>query len=772
MPTILEDINSAVRDFAVEGLPSSGAHDPVKAEIRAVLHRIAIAIQNGEFTEPPTWDADLAEVLAMLEGMDASVEATAADALQTALDRIATVAAAAAAAANAGATAADRAAVEGVLTDVVLQYAAFDDYATGLAAVSDGEWFGVYGEDETTILRYKRVSGAGELQSIEPVDADEFSLAKKLSTRTGLSGAAMAANPIIDIVTIDGLEHTNVLPNRVQAASDLNLLGASRPIDLPHVSGDFTSFAPIAMGVSGGSLTATYGIAGTDAALKAVRIVRVAGGDLGRATLTVRVPPGRWTFAQSARSNAGNQTIQFGTDNWTGDLDDMALTGTYQTFTKTFTTSTWTTRTMVLATAYPSDASFTADVDNVRLTPGSTAGAVSPARMHAYTTNLVGRAGNVVENVDGTFQDFIISMGEDRQFDEISMCMIVKRTGVNAAIEPFIHQIEEADDASPDAFMFGKIYNLAAPQGIQFGKAGSFTSRAIGLDATDWVILQGSAGPDGYELWVGDTCYKSSSTPFTGFDVRQWNLLAFRHGDGGFSFKGQLAALTIWDRVTSAEEKVRNAIVSANRLMAIGEDYRPSGTDYIALGHSFVEFAGSYADRVGGAFSPYVQGFNQGVTGFQVSNLAAQIVAPGGALELIAAQRAKGRRVVVSVDIGTNDLPTTTGAASALWTAVKTTILAPLRAAGAKVIAVTMTGRNTDGGFPAVPAFMAVGRDHYNGLLRADTAAYDGLADFAADSDIGTWNSDHFLDHVHFDTDGNIVAAGIMVEAITPFWVP
>lgn len=73
---IREAVNAAFRDSVVEGVPSSGAHNPVKQEIRDALALMIIALDDGGFSPPPDWAADLADVVSQLEQIDAAIVET------------------------------------------------------------------------------------------------------------------------------------------------------------------------------------------------------------------------------------------------------------------------------------------------------------------------------------------------------------------------------------------------------------------------------------------------------------------------------------------------------------------------------------------------------------------------------------------------------------------------------------------------------------------------------------------------------------------------
>lgn len=75
MPVTYDELADAIayafRDYQIVGLPASGAQEPVKREIREALTLMAITLDDGGFSEPPDWAADLAATLAQLEDLEA-----------------------------------------------------------------------------------------------------------------------------------------------------------------------------------------------------------------------------------------------------------------------------------------------------------------------------------------------------------------------------------------------------------------------------------------------------------------------------------------------------------------------------------------------------------------------------------------------------------------------------------------------------------------------------------------------------------------------------
>lgn len=70
---IRNTVNAAWRDYVVNGVPATGPNEPVKQEIRAALLKMTVAMENGGFSAPPNWAADLADVQSKLDDVDAVV---------------------------------------------------------------------------------------------------------------------------------------------------------------------------------------------------------------------------------------------------------------------------------------------------------------------------------------------------------------------------------------------------------------------------------------------------------------------------------------------------------------------------------------------------------------------------------------------------------------------------------------------------------------------------------------------------------------------------
>lgn len=121
-----------------------------------------------------------------------------------------------------------------------------------------------------------------------------------------------------------------------------------------------------------------------------------------------------------------------------------------------------------------------------------------------------------------------------------------------------------------------------------------------------------------------------------------------------------------------------------------------------------------------------------------------------------------GHNCFVSVLIGANLLPSIS---ELQW------YWGQLRTHGAKVIACTITPNNSSTYWPN----FATDRAALNTAIRASSAYYDGLADFAADASIGADggtsgnppNATYYQDYVHLNDAGYAIAYGIIQPVLT-----
>lgn len=227
MGNITETINGAFRDFETDGVSSSGAHDVVKSEVRAIGPLIEAAIANAALgalvdvtkDTKANLDADLAHAantialvyadatdanndLYIKSGASGSGDWTNTGALHAALDgyvladRLAAEAAAASAEALASDASANADAAESYYNAIVA--AATEIYgstAAGISATTDGEYFLVKGSGGAFARLYLNASGVAVDQNLAmpstgalPTYAAEYATLADAITAAGVNG--------------------------------------------------------------------------------------------------------------------------------------------------------------------------------------------------------------------------------------------------------------------------------------------------------------------------------------------------------------------------------------------------------------------------------------------------------------------------------------------------------------------------------------------------------------------------------------------------------
>lgn len=189
---------------------------------------------------------------------------------------------------------------------------------------------------------------------------------------------------------------------------------------------------------------------------------------------------------------------------------------------------------------------------------------------------------------------------------------------------------------------------------------------------------------------------------------------------------------------------------------------------YFAEGHSIPATGGSYAYLFGPNSSPTVVGGVLAIGGSTLATVSARVAALIAKLPT----NRTGRKFIVSLDIGTNDLYNYPGAtdaiAAAAYAAALATVHDTLRAAGIKTVACTMLPRSDVGliGAPAVAAHNA-----RRALLRTEILTWvgvhcDGVADFGNDATMGPDAASDNVTYYNADKIHPIAAGHAILETI------
>ena len=159
-------------------------------------------------------------------------------------------------------------------------------------------------------------------------------------------------------------------------------------------------------------------------------------------------------------------------------------------------------------------------------------------------------------------------------------------------------------------------------------------------------------------------------------------------------------------------------------------------------------------------FTPLLQGRNFASSGARLVDVL--VPRQAEALAYVASTAAAGKRPIVHILIGTNDISaslTTNALVDAYMVNLKS-YWAAYKSAGATLIVGTIGGAQGDPN--------RTQRDYLNGLIRAASAFYDGLADYAADSNLNNWNVTYMADNVHMSAAGNNLMASILYPVLSP----
>lgn len=641
----------------------------------------------------------------------------------------------------------------------------YTSYATGLAAVTDGQTFFVQTADGLAFYAYLRVSGQGELQYISPLKIVTGAAAQTLASGAASAGP-LPSSPLINLQMIDGLYYDGSVPNRANATTpDLNLLGASRPSEIASFANSNDNGNPCA---AFQNTALTPFVAGTDGALKALRAQSAGGTADGVEIQSFIIPPGRWTLSFDAISDAGNVSLQFGPNHLTG-TSTAAITGSWQTFSQTFVLGSQVTQSLNFGLANPA-ATFNIRIDNLRLTPGSTVPAATANGQRAYRRGVANRvAGGFIKNDGTTGNTLRLNLGAAQTFAGFSAVAVVK-SGSNAQSVWGAILANIQGSYGGTGMWLGRPDITSGPNGYAFGNsATNLFSSMLGLDLANWTVIAFGWDATGGEIRVNDISTATTATAFPGFTAQSFELLSILKSPA-LGFNGQVAALQVWPRrLTSGE--LTNAYLNA-RATALGMGATPfseSSYVFLPIGDSITFGAGAQPQTLGWAqlqgiqFTPYLQGKNLGVTGNTLANVVARLASIEA--EISRAQ-SKGKIPVCTLMIGTNDRGAIVDGPSAAtyWGNVKSQVLTPLQTfmaaspIGGYLFPMTVIASNAGGGWESG------GRAALNTDILADATLYSGVIDTA--SVLNTWSSGNYFDTLHPNNAGNALLAPVVTAKL------
>ena len=687
--------------------------------------------------------AEAAEINAETAQTAAELAETHAETAQNNAETAETGAVAAKVAAEAARIAAELAAFE---AQAGAQY--YELYSTGLAAVSDGQFFRVLSPDGLSVYTYQKSGATAVLKSIGPVARSTADTARGLS-RSGAIATPIPAGAVADFVAVDALYALTIAPNRAAYPYDpfANILNSSR-----------LSSSWIRSLATNSGLTLTWDVAGPDGALEALQIQYDGVGNDWLYAL-FNIPAGQWTLAMDVKSNSGSSAdFRIGVDS---TYNTVTATTSFTTVSTTVTrTTAGTYVSFFYAPSVPAALDIT--IDNVRLVPGSGVGTASAKGATVARQALPLRESLVVKNTRSPANAgavYNVATDGQKSLSEFTLSMLVRRS--SADLTPETNTLFTFDGNTS--------YSISYPHGTSF--VTKFAAPPmVSLPAQKWVVMTfvfraiGEAA-----IWVNGCKVAVSSAASTARLLRRVSLL--RYASDSDALVGYHGSSVFYERALSDADVLNLFAAMRSRAAVVGESFTDYSCIYIAEGDSITYgrlatvTTDGYAYLMGRKYDPFLQGVNYGIDGSTLGTLESP-ARFDAAIATIGRAVIAGKLPIMSVLIGTNDasaIPTNIAADAwyvrlvAYWTA--------MRNAGAKVVAATCLPRND--GVWSEPV-----RTYLNGLIRADATKYDALVDYAADPTIGVWSGTYWGDAFHPNTAGHAVMADLLDVKIRGLWIP
>lgn len=646
------------------------------------------------------------------------------------------------------AKAAAEAARDATIGASTVQVPIYSSYSTGLAAVADNAFFAVQSSTGTQVYIYKRVSSKGVLQGARPY---AFSNSQEVLAVTCRTPQMVGEWPVAPLVDVDSSQ-TNLGARQYQNLAigtlpTLNLIGF----------GDKIYRGP--MGAIFGA-TITEGVADPSGGTTAFRVNAAAGsGSLpGVAVFTIKCPPGQYTIAAEYAVASGTADFAIKPDYYGagGSAVTKTATTTYQTLSVTFELTAETDIAPIFAMAAASPwADLAIQYINPRIVPGSSAGAA------ISSVGNLSRQANVNPLMDGNF--FRNSIASSAPL----AVQFPTKKSLTAVTYLTAFRFEPTTDTAY-GLLFGDLNDkYALYTGVSRGALSNSisvltngtTTPMVGVTSGEWMILAASVGAAGTKLYLNG--FKVYDTTRTSVATTQAALLL--HDAAAYPFSGLVSGHAFWESQLTDAQIVSATNVMLNRLRAKGANTVTFKNFLVTDGDSITAGAGTgtcYINQMNPKFTPVLQGRNFATSG---ARLVDQLVPrQSQALSYVNAAVAAGKRPIVHILIGTNDVTgslTTNALVDAYMVNLKA-YWAAYRSAGAKLIVGTVGGSQTNPN--------PTQRDYLNNSIRAASAFYDGLADYAADSNLNNWNTTYMADSVHMSAAGNNLMASILYPVLAP----
>ncbi|QEC79048.1 GDSL-type esterase/lipase family protein [Mucilaginibacter ginsenosidivorax] len=620
----------------------------------------------------------------------------------------------------------------------------YSTVALGKAATADNGSFNVRDLTTYTLRKYSMVSGKAVYQKTIPSTVlTTIKAVKEIIYSESLG--AMPASPIVDVDSSFAAYHFNKLKN----------IGASNTLDNNLVQ--FAGFKRVA---DHGTVTITQ-LSVNSYQFDFVAAYGDGYGAFVNCLQDVTLPAGAWSLACEVRLLPGDsgKSAYYGLvlDGSGASYLTMALTDTDQTITyPVFENNTDT----GVGYGFPLAASLTGVattlsiiVSNIRFIPGVGSGVASEL-----------------------IPDLVFNKGIDYLANGVNADLSFKfSNAIAGAGNGLIHY--EADGASltiPQATMLIAMkipssgflsYNVLASQsgeGLLFYLNdrfltyvgtwfGTISETAYDFMQNEWFILAISYSETVADIYINGLRIAKRVGAFGNITL---DRLLFLGGDNNdFKAYGDLSTLSFWNSKLSDANIAAATTIVKNRMRLKNHFVPKPKYFYISEGDSITWLNDSYQRLLRDAYTPQLFGSNPAENGAVLGN-------PGDTLpansmyarqswvnQAIVDAIADGRKVVMTILIGTNDMGALTS--SAAVTAYYTKLcdyVGTARALGAKVAMSTILDIDNLGFMSADKTYLI----RLNNLIRGDATQWDGLIDYYADPAFTTATTTYYnSDLVH-----------------------
>lgn len=651
---------------------------------------------------------------------------------------------------------------------------AYANYATGLAAVSEGQYFAAPIDTYRAGI-WQKVSSVGNMVGVQPIDTG-LSLVRPAVSAVG----SLPNSPLVDVDSIDGLWGYSEINNRAATSLDtaVDILfgwnGTARHVDMT-------------------GLVSTHQVAdslGGTSAFRATHAISAAADS--RALFSQNIPPGRWTFQFDAYVTGGgaDQSWRIGGNDVTGSTA-ITVTAVKQTFSTTFTLSAETFRSVaIIQGSYPSVAASAGDItiENVRIVAGAAQAGSAGNYIHAgyFKRNAkpiytgVMWSGGSVENVLSSHMRSVSSLTDytvaiSGAIDSTATNGVVI-AGLNAGAGPVSHV------AVVDTGSNGQVFDMLA------GNAGASTTKQIKVADSGQHVYVLRFAASVASLFVDGVLVESDGLTAAINSIKSLTLLGSAQTPtlARYMLAGQIGGVSVWPTALSDADIA--TVTAKLKLRATAKSIAMAVPKYIVYFEGDSITYGSGDSLLGGLASrghslltvPHGLYRNDAIAGATLRGANGSNSLQGRQASTIAnIQRfvAAGITPIVPVLIGANDSAMYTQAAAESYFADLNTYLAALKAEGAKVVIGTILPiNNANTGFDRDPITISGGsfdgqsfnglRNYIRAMILANSAAYDGIADYCGTAEFASYNATYYNDVVHPNNLGHSILAPVMTSAV------